>query len=87
MVLDNGDLGGQIIGVEMLEANNHVEFAPEMERRVSERFRSWMGTSYLSDDGEDENQEVSHLNSFRQRVKSHLQIIDPRFFQPQILIT
>ncbi|KVH99879.1 hypothetical protein Ccrd_021883 [Cynara cardunculus var. scolymus] len=68
MVLDDGDLGGQMIGVEMLEANP-VEFTPEMERRVNEGFRSWMGTSYLSDDEEDEEYlEVSHMNSYRRRV-------------------
>ncbi|KAJ9559183.1 hypothetical protein OSB04_013797 [Centaurea solstitialis] len=49
MALDDGDLGGQMIGVEMLEANP-VEYTPEIERRMNEGFRLWIGTSYLSDE-------------------------------------
>ena len=57
----------------MLEANP-VELTPEMERRVNEGFKSWMGPSLLSSDEEDEPdhyREVPHpvrTNSNRQRV-------------------
>lgn len=60
----------------MLEA----EFTPDVERRVNEGFKSWMGSSYLSsdDDDEDENdpnayhevQNLSRTNSSRLRVWS-----------------
>ncbi|KAI3743552.1 hypothetical protein L1987_61262 [Smallanthus sonchifolius] len=52
MGLDDGELSGQIIGLEMLEVNP-VEFTPDVERQINEGFRSWMGTSYLSSDDEE----------------------------------
>ncbi|KAJ9546775.1 hypothetical protein OSB04_019318 [Centaurea solstitialis] len=69
-VLDESEFGGRNLGLEMLEA----EFSPDVERRVNEGFRSWMGSSYLSsddDDDEDQNdpnayQHLSRTNS-RQR--------------------
>ncbi|KAI3729747.1 hypothetical protein L6452_18412 [Arctium lappa] len=67
MVMDESEFGGRNLGLEMLEA----EFTPDVERRVNEGFRSWMGSSYLSsddDDDEDENdpnayQHLSRTNS------------------------
>lgn len=52
-VLDESNFAGRNVGLEMLEANP-VEVTPEVERRVSEGFKSWMGSSYLSSDEEDE---------------------------------
>lgn len=73
-ILDESDFAGRNLGLEMLEA----EFTPDVERRVNEGFKSWMGSSYLSsdDDDEDENdpnayhevQNLSRTNSSRQRV-------------------
>lgn len=51
-ILDEGDFGGRNLGLEMLE--NPVEVSPEVERRVNEGFKAWMGSSLLSSDEEDE---------------------------------
>ncbi|KAI3738083.1 hypothetical protein L2E82_28101 [Cichorium intybus] len=59
-ILDDGDIDGnnQIIGVEMLEFNdNEMVLTPDVERRINQGFRSWMGTSYLSSDDEDDPDE------------------------------
>ncbi|KAI7755428.1 hypothetical protein M8C21_027735 [Ambrosia artemisiifolia] len=53
----------------MLEA----EFTPDVERRVNEGFRSWMGSSYFSSDDDDDEEDPRTLsrtstNSSRQRV-------------------
>ncbi|KAK1372481.1 Histone-lysine N-methyltransferase, H3 lysine-79 specific like [Heracleum sosnowskyi] len=72
-VLDESDYAGRNMGLEMLEANP-VEVTPEVERRLNEGFKAWMGTSYLSSDDEDDPNdylEVQHpprTNSSRQRV-------------------
>lgn len=72
-VLDESDYAGRNMGLEMLEANP-VEVTPEVERRLNEGFKAWMGTSYLSSDDEDDPNdylEVQHptrSNSSRQRV-------------------
>ncbi|MFS7962646.1 hypothetical protein Hanom_Chr08g00729071 [Helianthus anomalus] len=59
------------LGLEMLEA----EFTPgpDVERRVNEGFRSWMGSSYFSSDDDDEDprnlsRTSTSTNSSRQRV-------------------
>lgn len=73
LVLDESNFAGQNIGLEMLEANP-LEVTPDVQRRVSEGFKSWMGSSYLSSDEEEEqtdNYQEAHLirtNSNRQRV-------------------
>ncbi|KAL3500537.1 hypothetical protein ACH5RR_039630 [Cinchona calisaya] len=73
VVLDESDFAGRNVGVEMLEAYP-LEVTPEVERRVNEGFKAWMGPSLLSSDEEDEPddyQEVPNLsrtNSARQRV-------------------
>ncbi|WOG81394.1 hypothetical protein DCAR_0100541 [Daucus carota subsp. sativus] len=72
-VLDDSDFAGRNMGLEMLEANP-LEVTPEVERRLNEGFKAWMGTSYLSSDDEDDPNdylEVQHpprTNSSRQRV-------------------
>ncbi|KAL7164425.1 hypothetical protein ACSBR2_040357 [Camellia fascicularis] len=72
-ILDESNFAGRNLGLEMLEANP-MEVTPEMERRVNEGFKSWMGSSFLSSDEEDEPddyQEVPHpvrTNSNRQQV-------------------
>ncbi|KAM1022477.1 hypothetical protein ACFX15_042605 [Malus domestica] len=49
---DEGDFSGRNLGLEMLE--NPIEVSPEVERRVNEGFKAWMGSSLLSSDEEDE---------------------------------
>ncbi|KAK2983865.1 hypothetical protein RJ640_012513 [Escallonia rubra] len=72
LILDESDFVGRNLGVEMLEANP-VEFTPDVERRVNDGFKAWMGSSFLSSDEEDDPddyQEVPHpsrTNSSRQR--------------------
>lgn len=51
--LDGGEYGSRTLGLEMLEANP-LEVTPDVERRVNEGFKSWMGPSLLSSDEEDE---------------------------------
>lgn len=71
--LDERDAGGRNLGLEMLEAHP-LDVTPEVERRVNEGFKAWMGSSLLSSDEEDESesyQEVPHIihtNSNRQRT-------------------
>ncbi|XP_050265518.1 uncharacterized protein LOC126709350 [Quercus robur] len=71
--LDERDSGGRNLGLEMLEAHP-LDVTPEVERRVNEGFKAWMGSSLLSSDEEDESesyQEVPHIihtNSNRQRT-------------------
>ncbi|KAL1532494.1 hypothetical protein AAHA92_32500 [Salvia divinorum] len=75
VILDESDSGGRNTGLEMLEASpSPIEVTPEVERRVTEGFKSWMGPSILSSDDEDEPDDylempnVAHSNSARQRV-------------------
>ncbi|KAI3973153.1 hypothetical protein MKW92_013383 [Papaver armeniacum] len=51
-ILDEGDFAGRNFGLEMLEAAPQ-EVTPEVERRVNEGFKTWMGSSLLSSDDED----------------------------------
>lgn len=73
IILDEGEFGSQTLGLEMLEANP-LEVTPDVERRVNEGFKAWMGSSLLSSDEEDEPEsyhEVPHetrTSSNRQRV-------------------
>lgn len=62
VILDDGD-SGRNLGLEMLVANP-LQVTPDVERRVNEGFKAWMGSSLLSSDEEDEPDsyhEVSHL--------------------------
>ncbi|KAI3468232.1 hypothetical protein Pfo_024895 [Paulownia fortunei] len=73
VILDESDFAGRNIGLEMLEANP-TEVTPDVERRVNEGFKAWMGPSFLSSDEEDEPDDylevpqVTLSNSARQRV-------------------
>ncbi|KAL2548451.1 hypothetical protein Fot_09981 [Forsythia ovata] len=73
VILDDSDFAGRNLGLEMLETNS-MEVTPDLERRVDEGFKSWMGPSFLSSDEEDDpddHQEVPTLtntNSSRQRL-------------------
>jgi hypothetical protein len=51
-VLDEGDYSSHSVGLEMLETA--VEVTPEMQRRVNDGFKTWMGSSLLSSDDEEE---------------------------------
>ncbi|KAK4756578.1 hypothetical protein SAY87_006705 [Trapa incisa] len=72
-ILDEGESGSQNLGLEMLEANP-LEVTPEVERRVNEGFKSWMGSSFLSSDEEEEPEsymevpQQDHIDSTRQRL-------------------
>nr|XP_011459006.1 PREDICTED: uncharacterized protein LOC101308147 [Fragaria vesca subsp. vesca] len=52
VILDEGEFGSRNLGLEMLESP--VEVTPDVERRVDEGFKTWMGSSLLSSDEEDE---------------------------------
>ncbi|XP_045805775.1 uncharacterized protein LOC123898804 [Trifolium pratense] len=73
VILDEGHFGGRNLGLEMLETNP-LEVTPEVERRVTEGFKAWMGSSLLSSDEEDEPDSyeeaphLTHTNSNRQRL-------------------
>ncbi|KAF2286959.1 hypothetical protein GH714_036239 [Hevea brasiliensis] len=73
VILDESDFSGQNLGLEMLEANT-LEVTPEVERRVNEGFKAWMGSSLLSSDDEDEPDNYletpypSRTTSSRQKV-------------------
>ncbi|GAB2284850.1 hypothetical protein Dimus_019303 [Dionaea muscipula] len=65
VVLDEGEFSGRNLGLEMLEANP-LAITPDVERRLNEGFRTWMGSSLLSSDEEDEldaYQEAPHAAS------------------------
>lgn len=73
MILDEGNYSGRNLGLEMLETNP-LEVTPEVERRVNEGFKAWMGSSLLSSDEEDEPDSyeeapnLTRTNSNRQRL-------------------
>ncbi|KAM7277329.1 hypothetical protein ACFE04_019195 [Oxalis oulophora] len=69
VILDEAEFGNRNFGVEMLVANP-VDITPDIERRVNEGFKSWMGSSLLSSDEEEEPDSYQHLTptlSNRQR--------------------
>lgn len=73
MILDEGDFGGRNLGLEMLEATP-LEVTSNVERRVDEGFKSWMGSSLLPSDKEDDSDsyhevhQVPRTNPNRQTV-------------------
>ncbi|KAL8537185.1 hypothetical protein ACS0TY_012385 [Phlomoides rotata] len=73
VILDESDFSGRNMGLEMLEANP-TDVTPDVERRVNEGFKAWMGPSILSSDEEDEPDDylevpnIAHSYSARQRV-------------------
>ncbi|KAL9226821.1 hypothetical protein vseg_002590 [Gypsophila vaccaria] len=60
VILDDGNASGRNMGLEMLEANPY-EFPPDVERRVNEGFKTWMGSSLLSSDDEDDHDEYGEI--------------------------
>uniref|UniRef100_A0A0E0G4T9 Uncharacterized protein n=1 Tax=Oryza nivara TaxID=4536 RepID=A0A0E0G4T9_ORYNI len=52
VILDEGDYTPHNVGLEMLETT--IEVTPEMQRRINDGFKSWMGPSTLSSDDEQE---------------------------------
>ncbi|KAL0791430.1 hypothetical protein Bca101_007676 [Brassica carinata] len=75
LTIDEGEFSNRNHqGLEMLEANPLV-FTPEVERRVNEGFKAWMGPSLLSSDEEEDEPEfynevpnvTAHTLSSRQR--------------------
>lgn len=73
LILDESDFGSRNLGLEMLETNTLV-VTPDVERRVNEGFKAWMGSSLLSSDEEDEpdsyseSPHITRTSSNRQRV-------------------
>lgn len=73
VIYDESDFAGRNLGLEMLETYP-MEVTPNLEMRVNEGFKSWMGPSFLSSDEEDEPDDyqevptVTRTNSSRQRV-------------------
>lgn len=59
-VLDEANFGGRNLGLEMLQSS--VEVTPDVQRRVNEGFRAWMGSSLLSSDDENEDDETAYRN-------------------------
>lgn len=72
-ILDEGDLSGQNLGLEMLVANP-LEITPDVERRVSEGFKAWMGSSLLSSDEEDESDSYEGVTSHMNHTNSNRHI-------------
>lgn len=60
-VLDDGNYGGRNLGLEMLESS--IEVTPDVERRVNEGFKTWMGSSLLSSDDEDDDTDYSNIET------------------------
>ncbi|XP_043705656.1 uncharacterized protein LOC122655531 [Telopea speciosissima] len=52
VILDGGNFAGRNLGLEMSEAAP-LDVTPDVERRVNEGFKAWMGSSLLSSDEED----------------------------------
>ncbi|XP_022853378.1 uncharacterized protein LOC111374860 isoform X1 [Olea europaea var. sylvestris] len=66
---DENDFAGRNIGLEMLEINP-VEVTPQVERRVNEGFKSWMGPSFLSSDEEDESDDYQEMPNLTNTISS-----------------
>ncbi|KAF6164419.1 hypothetical protein GIB67_025245 [Kingdonia uniflora] len=77
VILDEGNFYGGNLGLEMLESSPPQEVSPEVERRVNEGFKAWMGSSLLSSDeedgpdGPDDYQEVAYpmARSYSSRLR------------------
>lgn len=71
-ILDEyGSPSSRNAGLELLEANSDIIITPDVERRVHESFKSWMGSSLLSSDDEDDPDqyaEAPHSTSAHERV-------------------
>lgn len=73
-ILGEGDLGGRNLGLEMLVANP-LEISPDVERRVNEGFKAWMGSSLLSSDEEDEPDSYDEVASHTNHANSNRHIV------------
>ncbi|XP_057525085.1 uncharacterized protein LOC130804604 [Amaranthus tricolor] len=60
VILDEGNFSGRNLGLEMLETNPW-ELTPDVERRVTEGFKTWMGSSLLSSDEEEDLEEHEEM--------------------------
>ncbi|KAG5244273.1 eukaryotic translation initiation factor [Salix suchowensis] len=73
LILDESDFGGRNLGLEMLEPNTMV-VTPDVERHGNEGFRTWIGSSLLSSDEEDEpdnyseSPQITRTSSNRQSI-------------------
>jgi hypothetical protein len=75
-VLDEGDYSSHSVGLEMLETA--VEVTPEMQRRVNDGFKTWMGSSLLSSDDEEEASDdyIEHIAPGPRALVQHRQDTD-----------
>ncbi|KAL2544853.1 hypothetical protein Fot_14086 [Forsythia ovata] len=73
VILDESDFAGRNIGLEMLETNL-VEVTPQVERRVNEGFKSWMGPSFLSSDEEDESDDYQEVPTLTRTISSRQRV-------------
>ncbi|KAE8664270.1 eukaryotic translation initiation factor 3 subunit L-like [Hibiscus syriacus] len=64
VILDEVESGSRTLGLEMLETNP-LEVTPDVERRVNEGFKTWMGSSLLSSDEEDDS------DSYHEPINHH----------------
>ncbi|KAK8581973.1 hypothetical protein V6N13_144965 [Hibiscus sabdariffa] len=64
VILDGGEIGSRTLGLEMTEVNP-LEVGSDVESRVNEGFKSWMGSSLLSSDEEGEIESCSEANTYR----------------------
>jgi hypothetical protein len=72
VILDDGEVyGARTVGMELLEGYVDPP-SPGMERRVNVAFRSWMGSSILSDDDDDGDDE-EHMRHGLGDVYQHLE--------------
>lgn len=69
VIPDENDFAGRNIGLEMLEINP-VEVTPQVESRVNEGFKSWMGPSFLSSDEEDESDDYQEMPNLTNTISS-----------------
>ena len=60
VILDEGNFSGRNLGLEMSETNPW-ELTPDVERRVTEGFKTWMGSSLLSSDEEEDLEEHEEM--------------------------
>lgn len=73
VILDENDFARRNIGLEMLEINP-VEVTPQVERRLNEGFKSWMGPSFLSSDEEDESDDYQEVPNLTRTIPSRQRV-------------
>lgn len=72
-ILDECDFSGRNLGLEMLEVNP-LDVTPEVERRVNEGFKAWIGSSFLSSDEEDEPDEYQQVPRTTSNISSRQRV-------------